>query len=160
MKCRVSSFHPALEYKIVVSFERGRRHTNSLVVFQSSAAALGSLPATVGRWSVSRCPGSATAGQRVTTRVTRWTVPVSIARGSPFVLQPAVLRNHPQQDWCLERNSYTSGRLDHSWADLYTGVNAQQIASRTRLAALDWRRQKADGRTVVYFSGCTCLCFC
>lgn len=55
-------------------------------VFQSSAAAPGSLPAAVGRCSVSRCPGSVTAGQRVRTRVTRWTVPVSAAHLSPFTL--------------------------------------------------------------------------
>lgn len=53
---------------------------NSLVVFQSSAATLGSLPAAVGRCSVSRCPGSATAGKYARTKVTRWTVPVSIAQ--------------------------------------------------------------------------------
>lgn len=68
-------------------------HTNPLFlcVFQSSAAAPGSLPAAVGRCSVSRCPGSVTAGQRVRTRVTRWTVPVSTAHLSPFT--PSLLPN-------------------------------------------------------------------
>lgn len=65
-------------------------HANSLV-FQSSAAALGSLPAAVGRCSVSQCPGSVTAGQHVRTRATRWTVPVSIAHLSPFT--PTLLPN-------------------------------------------------------------------
>lgn len=67
----------------------------SFVVFQSNAAARGSLPAAVGRCSVSRCPGIVTAGQHVRTRVTRWTVPVSIVHSSPFAptLKRALYRN-------------------------------------------------------------------
>lgn len=64
---------------------------NLLLYFQSSAAAPGSSPAAVGRCNVSQCPGSATAGQHARTRVTRWTVPVSIAHLSPFT--PALLPN-------------------------------------------------------------------
>lgn len=74
------------------------------VVFQSSAAALGSSPAAVGRCSVSRCPGSVTAGRHARTRVTSWTVPVSIALLSPFTptLSPNIhnmidLRKEAQQ---------------------------------------------------------------
>lgn len=92
MKSHVASFSPLLDTDFKTFFsclEKGFvtcrfDHTNSLVVFQSSAAALGSLPAAVGRCSVSQCPGSVTAGQHVRTRVTRWTVPVSITHLSPF----------------------------------------------------------------------------
>lgn len=59
-------------------------HMSTLVAFQSNAAALGSLPAAVGRCNVSQCPGSVTAGQHVRTRVMRWTVPVSIAHSCSF----------------------------------------------------------------------------
>lgn len=59
-------------------------HTTCFVVFQSNAATRGSLPAAAGRCSVSQCLGIATAGQHVRTRVTRWTVPVSIAHPGPF----------------------------------------------------------------------------
>lgn len=99
-KAHVASFSPLLDLKMFFSlvWKKGSvtcrfNHTKSLVVFQSSAAALGSSPAAVGRCNVSQCPGSATAGQHARTRVTRWTVPVSIAHLSPFT--PTLLPNTP-----------------------------------------------------------------
>lgn len=78
------SRHVTLRWLQLISLCRAWPHSGLFVVFQSSAAARGSLLAAVGRCSVSPCPGSVTAGRRVTTRATRWTVLVSIADRRSF----------------------------------------------------------------------------
>lgn len=89
-------------------------HSGTFVVLQSSAASPGSLPAVVGRCSVSPCPGSVTAGRRVTTRVTKWTVLVSIADRSPFTASVLPNNRNRIEPWKEYPEQVWSGGTDHN----------------------------------------------
>lgn len=101
--------------KIMRTFD----HTSPVVVFQSSAAAPSSLPAAVGRCSVSRCPGNVTAGRRVKTRVMNWNVPVSVPHFCPFI--PNMLHN-TNNPWLIKlNNNNTKDVLMCGWSSLGWG---------------------------------------
>lgn len=127
------SYSPLLDLKwfslvwemclVTCSFDR----TNDFVVFQSNAAARGSLPAAVGRCSVSQCPGSVTAGRHARTRATRWTVPVSTAYSRPPLRYLTSITRLISGKNSSTLDLFALGWSDHSWMALNAGVNAPSM---------------------------------